>query len=170
MPDILRRYATPLITGLFLISLVSGVALFFHVGTSAFREMHEILSLVLVAPFVLHVWRNWRAMVSYVGRVPFTAAMAVSLAAAIAFAWPAMTGSQSSAGGPPPMALANEVIAHAPKDVAPLLGVSAEEMVSALKDKGFAAASPESPLNETARQAGKDSFELMAALVQIKKP
>lgn len=169
MPDILRRYATPLITGLFLISLVSGVALFFHVGTSAFREMHEILSMVLIAPFVLHLWRNWRAMMNYVGRTPFTAAMAVSLAAAIAFAWPAMTGSASSAGGPPPMALANEVIAHAPKDVAPMLGVSPEEMVSALKDKGFTAATPESPLKEVAKQAGKDNFELMAALVQMKK-
>ena len=48
MPTLLQRYATPLITGLFLVSLISGTALFFHIAQSTFREMHEWLSLVLV--------------------------------------------------------------------------------------------------------------------------
>ncbi|MGE8104358.1 DUF4405 domain-containing protein [Allorhizobium sp. NPDC080224] len=58
MPNILSRYATPFTTGLFLISLISGIALFFHLGTAAFREMHEWLSMVLILPFVLHLWKN----------------------------------------------------------------------------------------------------------------
>lgn len=32
MTAIFMRYATPLITTLFLVSLISGIALFFHVG------------------------------------------------------------------------------------------------------------------------------------------
>jgi hypothetical protein len=61
MPSILSRYATPLITGLFIVSLVSGVALFFHLGSAWFHSMHEWLSMVLILPFVLHIWKNWRA-------------------------------------------------------------------------------------------------------------
>ena len=64
MKSILYRYATPFTTGLFLVSLVSGVALFFHVGPAAFHGMHEWLSMVLILPFVLHMWRNWRPMLS----------------------------------------------------------------------------------------------------------
>ena len=64
MPTLFKTYATPLTTGLFLASLISGIALFFHIGPSGFHGMHEILSMVLILPFVLHLWRNWRPMVS----------------------------------------------------------------------------------------------------------
>jgi len=62
MTNLLNRYATPFITGLFVASLVSGVALFAHIGTGAFRDMHEWLSIVLIVPFILHLWRNWKPM------------------------------------------------------------------------------------------------------------
>ncbi len=42
------RYATPFITGLFLVSLISGIALFFHVGPGGFHGMHEWLSMLLI--------------------------------------------------------------------------------------------------------------------------
>jgi hypothetical protein len=50
MPALIQRYATPLITGLFIVSLVSGVALFFHVGQAYFHGMHEWLSMILASP------------------------------------------------------------------------------------------------------------------------
>ena len=68
MRTTLLRYATPLITGLFLVSLVSGIALFFHVGSAYFHSMHEWLSMVLIAPFILHIWKNWRAFLNYFKR------------------------------------------------------------------------------------------------------
>ena len=49
------RYATPLITGFFIVSAVSGVALFFRWTPSAFHAMHEWLSMVLLVPFALHL-------------------------------------------------------------------------------------------------------------------
>ena len=50
MPPVLYRYATPLITGLFLVSLISGLALFLHIGPGGLHPMHEWLSLVLILP------------------------------------------------------------------------------------------------------------------------
>ena len=55
MPKLLSAYATPFVTGLFLISTISGLALFFHVGPRGFRGMHEWLSLVLLALY----WHPW---------------------------------------------------------------------------------------------------------------
>ena len=52
MSSLLSRYATPLTTGLFLVSLVSGIALFFHLGAAAFHGMHEWLSMALMATLV----------------------------------------------------------------------------------------------------------------------
>lgn len=63
MKPLLLRYATPFISGLFLVSLISGIALFFHLGNATFRGMHEWLSMVLILPFVLHLWKNWRPLV-----------------------------------------------------------------------------------------------------------
>ncbi|WP_373504745.1 DUF4405 domain-containing protein [Aestuariivirga sp.] len=169
MPDLFRRYATPFITGLFVVSLVSGVALFFHVGGAAFHGMHEWLSMVLIVPFALHLWRNWRAMMNYVGRVPFTLAMVVSLAAALGFAYPSLSGSASASGGPPQFALADALVHHGPKEAAPVLGLTAEDLVSGLQKLGFAAAALDLPLNEAATKSGKTSMDLMAALKGLKK-
>jgi hypothetical protein len=85
MNSMLQRYATPLITGFFLVSLISGAALFVHVGTGVFRGMHEWLSMVLILPFALHLWKNWRALTNYFSRPPFAIAMGVALVAALNF-------------------------------------------------------------------------------------
>lgn len=166
MPNLLSRYATPFTTGLFLISLISGVALFFHVGTAAFREMHEWLSLVLILPFVLHVWKNWRPFLAYFKRLPMVLSLGICLAAGLVFAWPAITGSASS-GGNPAFAMINVVAAGKPGQIAPLLGKSEAEIVDALKQGGFTAADGAKPLSEIATASGKDTMELMATLTAL---
>jgi len=163
MSETLKRYATPFITGLFLVSLVSGVALFFHVGNATFHEMHEWLSMVLILPFVLHLWRNWRAFLNYFGKLPFTLAMGVSLIAAIVFALPG--SGEGGAGGPPQFAFAHTVMMATPATVAPVLGQDATKLVDMLKSKGFTAASPELALTDIAVKSNKSEAELAAALV-----
>ena len=169
MPDLLNRYATPFVTGFFLISLISGVALFFHVGTAAFREMHEILSLVLILPFGLHAWKNWRPLLNYFRRAPFWIGSAVSLAAAIAFAWPAITGAAGGAGGPPPFALSNAVMKAPVAEVAPVLNVTAEDLLAGLRAKGFTVTGAEQSLADIGKASGKDTMELAATLVGLAK-
>ncbi|MGL3605184.1 DUF4405 domain-containing protein [Rhizobium sp. G187] len=164
MSSLLSRYATPLTTGLFLVSLISGIALFFHFGTTAFREMHEWLSMVLILPFLLHIWKNWRPFLSYFKRLPMSLSLALCLVAGLVFAWPAITGSASGAGGNPAFAMINVVAAGTPGQVAPLLGKSESEVVTALKDSGFTAADATKPLSEIASASGKDTMALMATL------
>lgn len=168
MSSFLSRYATPLTTGLFLVSLISGIALFFHLGTSAFREMHEWLSMVLILPFVLHVWKNWRPFLAYFKRLPMALSLALCLAAGLVFAWPAITGTASGAGGNPAFAMVNVVAAGTPAQVAPLLGKSDADVIAALKQAGFTAADATKPLSEIATASGKDTIALMATLAAMK--
>lgn len=162
MTSLLQRYATPLIAGLFLVSLISGIALFFHVGNALFHGMHEWISMVLIVPFLLHVLKNWPAMKRYFTRAPFTIAMVLSLSAALAFAIPS---GKSSSGGPPQAAFAHAMLANSPAKLAPLLGTTPEILINRLKAAGFAAVSSDQSLVDIASRSGRDDFELLTVLL-----
>jgi hypothetical protein len=164
MQQALMRYATPFITGLFLISLISGVALFVHVGTGSFREMHEWLSMVLIIPFGLHIWKNWRAMTIYFKKPAFAVAMLLSLGAALGFVYQS-NASSGRADGPPQFALTKALISNSPAKLAPLFGYTPESLVEHLKAAGFTAASAELSATDIAVKSGKDEFALAAALL-----
>lgn len=166
MPSILARYATPFITGLFLVSLISGIALFFHWGPGQFHGIHEWLSMVLILPFLLHVWKNWRPMVLYFKRAPMVIALLVSLAASLAFFMPlGSSGGQRSA--PPQVALIQMVAKAKPAQLAALVGKKEDEILAALKTAGFAAAAPDLSLGDIARSSGKSDRDLIMQVAAL---
>ena len=165
MPALIQRYATPLITGLFIVSLVSGIALFFHVGQAYFHGMHEWLSMVLILPFVLHLWKNWRAMTTYFAKPAFALAMGLSLAGGAVFAYQGVT---NASGGPPQMALARMILASPTEEVAPLLDLSAEELAAKLAAAGFGTPAPGEHLSDLAKASGKSDMDLARLLVQAR--
>lgn len=157
--DTLFRYATPLTTWLFLISLVSGVALFLGVGTQYFREMHEILSLFLIVPFGLHVWRNWRTLMGYFRRPAMWISTVVCLAAAGAFVY---EGAGVSTGNPRAVvfgALGNASVTA----LAALANTDEATVTGRLKAIGVEVRSAEDTVAGLAKASGHDSFELLGA-------
>ncbi|MBP1853483.1 DUF4405 domain-containing protein [Rhizobium halophytocola] len=170
MSQLFSRYATPFITGLFLVSLISGIFLFFHVGNAAFHGMHEWLSMVLILPFVLHIWRNWRPFCNYFKRLPMAAALAVSIVAAVAFAWPSLTGTTTGGrGGNPAFAMAGIVTAATPAQLAPIIDKTEDEVITGLKAAGFTAAASDKKLAEIAADSGKPSNDLMSVIAGMGK-
>jgi hypothetical protein len=161
MPTVFSRYATPFITGLFLVSLISGLALFFHVGPAGFHGMHEWLSLVLILPFVLHIWKNWRPMTNYFRGKPMAIGLALSLLAGAAFLLP-LGGDE--AGGPPQFRLFSQVMKATPEALAPALGQTPESVAAALTAAGFVPV-PGQSLSEIATAAGKSDADVAAALI-----
>jgi len=166
MNKTLLRYATPFTTGLFVISLVSGIALFFHLGTAYFREMHEWLSMVLIAPFILHLLRNWRPFLSYFKHLPMAIALVISLAAAGYYAWEGTTGDP---GGNPAMALVQTMQTKALATLAPVFGHTGESLAAALVAKGYTVESADKTLAEVAKASGKDNFDIIRDIVSVKK-
>jgi hypothetical protein len=168
MKSAFLRYATPFITGLFLVSLVSGIALFLHLGQSWFRGMHEWLSMVLILPFILHIWRNWRPFANYFRRLPMAVALAVSLAGSLYYAL-GTGASGERAGGPPQFAFASRILKNSISEIAPLLATSPQILQQRLANAGFSAATIEMPLSEVAVRSGKDEAELVRTLMQAPK-
>jgi len=161
MGAFISRYATPLTTGLFAVSAISGVALFFHWLPAAFRGMHEWLSLVLLLPFVLHVWKNWRPLVGYAKRGTLVAGLLASLVVAVPFAWSGLSG--GGGGGN----LAFRVVALMTRasvdDLAPVLKTTPDALVEALRAKGFTATSGQT-VEAIAAAAGVPATEVLFAL------
>ena len=163
MPPILQRYATPLTIGLFLVSLISGLALFFGVWPGVFHGMHELVGLVLIVPFGLHLWRNWRPLVNYFSKPAFPATIAACLVAALGIG---LASSAAGGGhGPAQFALLQALTATTPAKLAPALGIDAETLVATLKARGFVNAVVDASLTDIAADAGKDNGDLASALV-----
>lgn len=161
MQKIFSRYATPFITGLFLVSLISGVFLFLHIGTAYFHEMHEILSMVLIIPFVLHLWRNWKPMTAYVRQSAMGIAMAISIALAVAFAVPAML---SDSGGSPQRAIFSMMENGSLEAIAALNRTEVEALSNRLTEAGFTVPAASSTLAEIAAASGKSAFDVIGAV------
>ncbi len=166
MPSVLNRYATPLFAGLFLVSLVSGVALFFHVGPNAFHGMHEWLSMVLILLFALHIWKNWKPMLCYLRRWPMAISLGLSVVAAGLFFLP--SGDAQRRAGPVQFQLAQTVLAATPGAAAPLFGVTEQELLNRLSTAGLAAQQPGMTLGDIAAASGKNNMDMAAALIALK--
>jgi hypothetical protein len=164
MSKVFSRYATPFITGLFLVSLISGIALFFHFGPGGFHGMHEWLSMVLIVPFLLHLWKNWRPMTGYFRHMPMAVALVVSVLAAGAFLMP--SDETSTAGGPPQFRLAHLVLAQPAENVAPALGLTTDTLTRRLTSAGFIVTDATRPLTEIATASGKTEADLAALLTE----
>lgn len=163
MAQLIDRYATPFITFLFLISLITGLGLFFRIGPTAFREMHEILSLVLILPFGLHLWKNWRPMMAYLRRPAFTGAALISAALMLPFF---LETEEAGRAGPPPLVLTERLMAGRPETVAPALGQDEAALKAALEGAGYQLRAGQT-LNEIAAANGKSARDLQAVLARF---
>lgn len=162
MGAFISRYATPLTTGLFAVSAVSGVALFLHWLPAAFHSMHEWLSLLLLVPFVLHVWKNWRPLVGYAKRGSLVVGLLASLVVAVPFAWSGLAG--GAGGGNPAFRVVALMTRATVDDLAPVLKTTPDALVDALHQKGYAAAAAGQTIEAIATAAGVPANEVLFAL------
>lgn len=162
---LMSRYATPFTTGLFLVSLISGIALFFHWGDAYFHAMHVWLSMVLIVPFVLHVWKNWGPLAGYLRRGRLVWPLALSAVAGLGFVAPMMLAPAGGApGGNPAMAAARLLTGGTLEQLAPLTKKSPDELAAALRAKGFKVETTSATLAAVAAASGKETREALTAL------
>jgi hypothetical protein len=157
----INRFATPLITGLFLVSLISGVALFFHWQSGAFHSMHVWLSMVLLIPFVLHVWKNWNSLMGYFKRKTMWVPLVASLVIAVPFAASGLTGAP---GGNPAFRAIPLMTQTRLSDLAPVLKTTPDALVNKLKQAGHNVASADQTLDAVAAASGKPASELLFSI------
>jgi len=163
MKKLLKTHGTTFTVGLFLVSTVSGVFLFFHVASPTFHAMHEWLSMLLILPVAFHVWKNWTAFKTYFKRRTIAVPLALSIIAGATFAYPSLT--VPSSGGNPMRAAINAVESGTITQIAPLYELTPEALSERLAAKGYTVASADQTLTEIARASGKKpGRELLAAI------
>lgn len=169
MTAVFMRYATPLITTLFLVSLISGIALFFHVGPAGFHGMHEWLSMVLIAPFALHLWKNWRPMTVYFKKAAFAVSVIASIGAASLFLVPTSDASGEATGRAAVFGALNLMMQGSVTEVAALLDMSPDALSAALKNKGLEVTSADQTLAEIGTAGGRDTMAMAGVVASIER-
>ena len=149
MNDSVNRYATPFTIALFLVSTISGVALFFHLGSKYFHGMHEWLSMLLLLPVVFHTQKNWPGMKGYFKRKTIWMPTLLSLVGALVFvalAW--------NSPGRPPSPSAKLLGAQSIAALAPIMGETPAGLEAKLAENGYQASGSDT-LDAVAKKAGK---------------
>ncbi|MBO1324287.1 DUF4405 domain-containing protein [Acetobacter sp. TBRC 12305] len=161
----MNRYGTPLTTGFFVISAVTGIALFFHWGPGSFHPMHEWLSMVLLVPFILHMVRNWNGLVGYARRGTLYVPLLLSVLAAAYFVFaPAspQVGNRQVA-----FRLASLATKAPISQLAPVLGMDVPELTHRLRAEHFTVEGENQSLDEISQANSRTTNEALAAIMQM---
>lgn len=151
----LRHQAT---TALAVVVGVSGVMMFFHLAQAQVEALHEWLGMAFVLVAVLHAVRHRHSIAAMVSqpRMRVLAGAAIAVAAAFVVLTPNK--------GPNPFRQTTQAVMKAPlRDVAPVIGISAEELTARLDAAGFAAGDAGQSIEATARAKGADPMTVLAA-------
>ena len=149
----LTTHATTMTTALFAITATTGVMMFFHLLTPYVKDLHEWLSLALLAPIAFHIYRNRAPLAGYIKRGALRAPIGVAAAAAAAFLLPAIVSPH--APGDPARRLAMALPHARVADLAPLVRKTPEELTALLASAGMPGAAPDRTLADIAHAAGK---------------
>ena len=158
----LHRYGTPLTVGLFAVSTVSGVALFFRLAPAAFHAMHEWLSLVLLVPFGVHMWKNWRPLVGYARRRTLFIPIGLTVLAALPFVYTGLTATRTGQ----PAFRAVRLMTQTPLTaLAPILKTTPDALQADLQRRGFTVASADDRLDTITAGSGTAPERLLFDLM-----
>ena len=131
----IRKWATPITIGAFLVSGVTGVLMFFHLESDLNKAAHEWLSWALVGGVALHLAVNYRAFTIYFKRRQAVAVMA-ALAMVLGLSFLPIAG---ASGGSPVSAVMGGLGRAPVEQVIALTGESAEAGLARLSAAGFEA-------------------------------
>ncbi|MGI3187014.1 DUF4405 domain-containing protein [Nioella aestuarii] len=131
----LRKWATPLTVGSFMIMGVTGTLMFFHLDSGLNKLVHEWAGWAMLIGVGAHLVLNWRAFAGYFKRpVPLTVML---VSAAVLGASFVSTGAETRVN---PLILVTGAVVRAPlSDVAALTGQSVDEILAQLQEMELAA-------------------------------
>ena len=163
--DFMHRYGTPLTAGLFTVSAVSGMALFFHWSSRSFHSMHEWLSMVLLAPFALHLTKNWKPLLAYAKRKTLLIPLLLSLAVAVPFALIAGKGRPAN----PAIQTVALMTQASLADLAPVLQATPDELLQHLQQKGYKAGATSDTVAAIAAASQANASDVLYAMLPARR-
>ena len=157
--SMLKKYSTPLTAVTAIVVCVTGVMMFFHLYKGEVQAMHEWLGMGFVVAAVLHLLRHRRPLAFMMKQSRTHILLVLTLLVSLAFLYPSSGAQQVN-----PMRATIEAVLRAPiKDLAPVVGVTTEELAARLADAGVAQPSPTDSLESLAKTSQAEPMKLLTA-------
>lgn len=155
----LRKWATPLTVGSFLIMGVTGALMFFHLDSGLNKVVHEWAGWAMLAGVAAHLVLNWRAFMAYFKRPLAAGIMGIgALALAVSFL-------PLGDGGGSPVPVVMGALGKAPvEQVMALGGKTPAQGFAALAEAGIVVAPGQSLADATEGNRGAQAQALRALL------
>lgn len=154
----LRKFATPLTVGTFLVTGVTGTLWYFHIVTDAGRWLHEIIGLAMMAAVGLHLVINWRAFLTYFKR-PIALVLMLGFFA-LTIGGYVMPDTEQAGGGRPGFAAVQMLGAKDLATLAPVFNTDGDALAAKMVAAGYKGATPTSTVIDL---AGAEPGRLMGA-------
>ncbi|MEZ4385103.1 MAG: DUF4405 domain-containing protein [Nannocystaceae bacterium] len=157
------RLGTPMIAATFVITGVTGVFLFFHLGERLFKQLHEWIGLAMIVGAIVHIASNWRAMVKTMRKPPQWVFAALALVTTAAFVVPQLSGDAGPGkGGKAAQRQLQQALLSAPIDkLAPVLQTTPDALAAELKAAGFTVVDGQSSLTTIAGASSREPREAL---------
>lgn len=144
-PKVLRPWATPLTVATTLVTIVSGVILFFHLAPGLTRPAHEWIGMIMVLAVAAHMLMNWRAFTTYFKR-PLGLTM-IAAGAVVTVVSLIITPAPASSGGSPVAMVMGAMSGAEVQVLADLAHRDVTEVIAQLADQGVTA-TPDTTLGQ----------------------
>ena len=130
---IIRRWATPVTIGGFILMAVTGIMMFFHIDIGITKVVHEWASWIMVTGVIMHLIGNWKLFSRYFSQKSAWAVIGAFVVVLVAAMLITPAGGE---GGGPKQVIGT--VLNAPLDkVAGLTGKSLEDLQAQLSAKGW---------------------------------
>ena len=154
----IRRFATPLIIGTGLISMTTGLLMFF-VTEDPFLYAHEIVGLGFSVAILLHIYTNWRPFKKYFAQ---RSVIIIALAWLIGVGLIARTAIFSE--GEPEELIMERIEQTSITRIAPIVDMEVETLIKRLGDDGYTVSDPEMSIEALADQHGADTDAVLLSV------
>lgn len=160
----LRKWATPLTAGSFLLVALTGILMFFKIRPGLTTAVHEWLGMLFVVASVLHLVINWRPMMAHLRR-PLGQGLVAVFTVLTVFSLLVPGGNKGPGEGMRTLRAVLPSLSHARVDqIAPVAGIGTDEALKRLAAAGMVGASGSSHLDELARTAGTTPEKALIAV------
>ncbi len=157
-----RDWITPITTGAFLLTAVTGVLLFFHAATGLNKVVHEWLSWIFLIGAVVHLALNFAPFKKYLSQRKGQVLLGSSvLLLALSFI-PVDGGHHDSPFAPPINALAHTSLTT----LAQVAGTSPDQLRERLSSKGITVDSYQQSISELIGDDFRDQVHLLEELLE----
>ncbi|MCI5125339.1 MAG: DUF4405 domain-containing protein [Candidatus Electrothrix sp. AR5] len=158
-----RDWITPLTTGAFLLTAVTGVLLFFHAATGLNKAVHEWLSWVFLIGAVVHLALNFAPFKKYLTQRKGQVLMgSCVLLLALSFIPMSEKGHHDSPFAPPIKALAHTSLTT----LAQVARISPEQLRERLADEGLTVNSDQQSISELVGNDFRAQVHLLEELLE----